>query len=73
MARLCKKESTLNEKDSLADMLNAEKMLLEQRTIEETAAACGFASAQYFCRFFPAIRRPAIRRSNRKSSIFFPK
>ena len=30
----------------------AEKMLLEQRTIEETAAACGFASAQYFCRFF---------------------
>ena len=30
----------------------AEKMLLGNHTVEETAAACGFSSAQYFCRFF---------------------
>lgn len=29
MAKLCKKESSLNEKDSLTDMLNTEKMLLD--------------------------------------------
>ena len=30
----------------------AENMLQKNHTVEETAAACGFSSAQYFCRFF---------------------
>lgn len=30
----------------------AENMLLKNHTVKETAAACGFSSAQYFCRFF---------------------
>ena len=54
MARMCKKESSLNEKDSLTDMLNTEKMLLDSYSLAIKEGSTKSLRAQFLNNFTKA-------------------
>ena len=54
MAKLCKKESSLNEKDSLTDMLNTEKMLLDSYALAIKEGSSKSLRSQFMSHFTKA-------------------
>ena len=72
MARLCKKESTLNEKDSLADMLNAEKMLLDSYLLAIKEGSTKSLRSQFMSNFTKAQENQFCIFSQMKEKGYYP-